>query len=373
MYYREYKGINSFLVEMSRELLKDGVERKTRGFKCFELTAPVMIKIENPTARIVTVPGREWNCTLPYVESLWLASGRNDINMVAHYVKKMMDFSDNRITMRAGYGPRFRYYTGVSDDYNNGYSGDPKTIHDIKTVEVDQFEFIEKCFQKDPLTRQAIITIGDPAKDCFQGEHVLKQTKDFPCTRDLQFIQCNGKLDLIVHMRSNDFIWGASGVNIFNFTFIQEYFAKILGFDIGNYYHIANNFHYYEDRKEMLQKIADTSNYEDIPYLYEKNFSTLEDFKERLLAFQNYEHKLRTNESNTLIDFEDDFFNDWAKVLYHFKNKSSKHIKYANTILGEVVGKRNSRAMKKNNKEQLIDAIQINPDGISQDYWRQYI
>ena len=61
MYYKEFSGINTFLVEMARLLLKDGVERATRGFSCTELPAPVVIKITNPLARIVTIPGRSWN------------------------------------------------------------------------------------------------------------------------------------------------------------------------------------------------------------------------------------------------------------------------------------------------------------------------
>ena len=368
-----FKGVNSFLVEMARILLKDGVKRQTRGYICYEMPEPVLIKIENPTARIVTVPARNWNCTLPYVESLWLASGRNDISMVAHYVERMIDFSDDNKTMRGGYGPRLRHFTGVADDYNNGFLHTSTNPGSLNTTEIDQFEFVEKTFIKDPLTRQAIITIGDPAKDCFGGEHVLKQTKDFPCTRDLQFIQNNGKLDLIVHMRSNDFLWGAGGVNIFNFTFIQEYFARILRLPIGDYYHIANNLHYYETRKEMVIKIAETTDYKDIPYEYSKKFSSLTEFDERLMSFQKYEFLLRQGRTNDLIDFDDDFFSDWAKVLYQFKNKSSKGIDYVNPVLGEVMRKPKTKSAARDQKSQLIGSFTMGGDGVSKNYWRQYI
>ena len=54
-------------------------------------------------------------------------------------------------------------------------------------------------------------------------------------------------------MRSNDMLWGASAVNIFNFTFMQEYFAAMLNMEIGSYFHIANNFHFYEDKLAHLQ------------------------------------------------------------------------------------------------------------------------
>jgi len=372
MYYKEFNGINSFLVGMARLLLKEGVERKTRNFKCFELPSPILIKIKNPTARLITIPARNWNSTLPYVESLWLASGRNDIEMVAHYVKKMMDFSDDQITMRGGYGPRLRYFNGIADDYNNGYQYEQRIPDDFNVVEIDQFEFVEKSFKKDPLTRQAIITIGDPAKDCFQDGHILKQTKDFPCTRDIQFIKNNGKLDVIVNMRSNDFVWGAGGVNIFNFTFIQEYFAAILGLEIGEYYHIANNFHYYENLQEMVKSIADTATFRDEPFHYKKSFNNLNEFDERLMALQKYEHQLRNDTINETIDFADEFFNDWAKVFYSFKNKSTNDVNFVNPTLRKVI-KKSSKSISINNREQLKNIFTPKDKSGEQMFWRSYI
>jgi thymidylate synthase len=67
---------------MSKDLLYYGVERQTRGRKCFELPYPVIIKINNPLSRSVTIPERGWNYVLPYIESLWLASGRNDVKVL---------------------------------------------------------------------------------------------------------------------------------------------------------------------------------------------------------------------------------------------------------------------------------------------------
>ena len=71
MFTAEYKGINDFLVNSSRLLLKYGVARETRGKKCYELPEPFMFKITEPTARLVTIPERKWNVCLPYAESLW--------------------------------------------------------------------------------------------------------------------------------------------------------------------------------------------------------------------------------------------------------------------------------------------------------------
>src|SRR5262245_18007878 len=136
MYIKEFDGINSFLVGTARLLLESGVQRQTRGFESIELDYPVIIKINNPLSRHVTLKERNWNHILPYAESLWIASGRNDMDMIGSYVKKMYDFSDDSISMRAAYGPRLRYFTGVPNDYKNDLNQKSFKLHIEKTVEV---------------------------------------------------------------------------------------------------------------------------------------------------------------------------------------------------------------------------------------------
>jgi|GEM_PF-462396 len=373
MRYQEFSGINSFLVGMSKIMLADAVPRRTRGFQCYELPMPLAVKITNPRARIVTLADRQWNHILPYVESLWLAKGRNDMSMVGHYVKKLYDFSDDNISMRAGYGPRLRWFNGVSDDYNLGYG--PHQVNELdnkKLKEVDQFRFVEKSFRIDPFTRQAVISLADPAKDCFDFTDEIKGTKDFPCTREIQFIRNDNKLDCIVHMRSNDLIWGASGVNIFNFTFMQEYFAQILGLEIGSYYHIVNNFHYYENLREKLEKIASSDTPKDEGYDYQKKtFYNLDEFDERLNALETFEQDLRESKTDSLIDLNDDFFDDWAKVLFSFHFKNSK-LKFANPDL-ELVSKRklNTTTIKQN-KAQYKKTF-TNEDARPGEQWKNFV
>ena len=370
MQYKEFKGNNSFLVGMSKLLLKEGVLRETRGYKCYEIPNPVMIKISNPLSRIITIPDRHWNYTLPYVESLWLASGRNDLKIVEHYVKKLHNFSDDHETMRGGYGPRMRFYNGIADDYNTGYRQQHEQPVGKKTIEVDQFEFVEKTFQKDPNTRQGIISICDPAKDCFIGDHELKTTKDFPCTRNIQFIKNNNKLDVIVHMRSNDFVWGATGVNIFNFTFIQEYFAQILGLQVGSYYHMVNNLHYYENFHAELQKWADLDMPDEDGFNYTKSFKNLKEFDERIRALEEYEKALREDKKNGTIDLGDEFFNDWAKVFYLFHFPEEK-TKFTNPILQAVTRKKLNEKRIKTFRKQYDNTF-INERNIEgEQFWRQ--
>lgn len=323
MYSLEFEGINSFLIGTSRLLLEEGVKREVRNSTCYELPEPYMFKIHNPCARHITIPQRKWLKPLAYAESLWIASGRNDMAYITHYLPRMIDYSDDNRTMRGGYGPRFRHFNGSDKDY------DVSEFGKAKQGETDQFRYVCECFRADANTRRAIVTIGDPAKDCFDVEGKLKTTKDIPCTRTLHFIKDNDsdKLNLIVSMRSNDFIYGAGAVNIFNYTFMQEYFASILGLDVGYYIHIANNMHYYELHSGLLTTLSGISEVEDEGTPFQTTFSSLDEFDNLLsqLSAQETMMRLSWNEYKP-YHFEDAFFDNWYKVLYSYNENKHKRI-----------------------------------------------
>lgn len=194
------ENLNQALLITGRALLEKGVWRETRGYRCLELPHPLLLCITNPTDRYCTIPERKWNKYLGWVESLWLAMGINDMKMPSHYVKNLLSFSDDGKYMRAGYGPRLRGYNGSTKDYK--YSTSP-----AGRCGVDQLKFVIDTLQNEKTSRQACITIHDPIKDDYEWngtEYVLKKTKDIPCTRTLQFMVVEGKLDCTVTMRSND-------------------------------------------------------------------------------------------------------------------------------------------------------------------------
>lgn len=330
----EFQGINSFLVGMSNILIRDGRKREVRGHVCYELPYPVLFKITNPRARLVTIAERAWNPVLPYVESLWLGLGRNDLAMPSSYLPRLSEFSDDGTTLRAAYGPRFRYWQGGSDDYNIGQQST-----EVKNG-VDQFKFVIELLKKDPASRQAIITIGDPEKDCFSFAGFIKETLDRPCTRNIQFIINDGKLDMYVHMRSNDFMWGSTGVNIFNFTFLQEIFSGILNIEVGVYYHMVNNFHYYENHKSKVQRLSAISEFEDISHTYATSFTSLDDYDKHLRELENYEIRIRNKETRAVLDSSNDFVMDWGNVILSYYEADKNYVTFKNPVLSEIINKK---------------------------------
>lgn len=333
---RVYDSLNHATIELCRDILMEGVKRETRGYTCLEFPVPQTICITNPTNRYITIPERKWNKILPFAESIWLALGMNNLDLLpGHYVKNLYNFSDDGKHWRAGYGPRIRGFVGSNIDYEVS-----KPFGKTKWATMgytDQLQYVINILRKDPHTRQAGITIHDPVKDSFNEIGGLKETKDQPCTRLIHFQQnVDGALDCHVFMRSNDILWGFSAVNTFNFAFMQEYVANILELPIGNYYVTANNLHVYTDKLQQIEEIA---NAED-KVMYHSPFvhqyfgsNSLKMFDANLEVLYNYIKTLQ-NGMNYRIEIEDDMLNDVALVFYHYHTK--REVKFKNMYLNKL-------------------------------------
>lgn len=339
----KFENLNKALIGLSRLLIKEGVKRHTRGFDCIEINEPLLICIENPLDRYINIPERRWGKTLPFIESLWIASGVNSIEMVSDYTSNLLNFSDDGQFMRAGYGPRIRAFSGIGSDYKVD-SPNTRGVVSGLTVTVDQLKFVIDMLKKDINSRQALITIHDPAKDTFDGSGNLKVTKDMPCCRTLQFMVVDGKLNCTLTIRSNDVIWGFSAVNVFNFTWMQEYIANIIGVPVGKYYHFVNNLHYYSDKDSLVRLLSnvDESKYDsEFGRWQYKDSMTFEQFDNMTNALFEYEWHLRNNNFNdsTKTNFrvvfgQSDMFHDWLLVLY--KHWSKSKVEFINPYLNKL-------------------------------------
>jgi len=317
-----FRNLNQILIGMSRVILNNGVWRRVRGFDCLEIPHPVTIELTNPSNRYITISKRKWNPFLPWAESLWMALGLNDLNSLpGRYVKNLYTYSDNGRTWRGGYGPRLRAYSGNATDYD---ISEPQYRHIFSGYVklIDQLRYVIEALQRDLSTRQAIIQFGDPPKDCFDENNILKETKDFPCSRVLQFMVVDGKLNLTLYIRSNDILYGLSAVNITNFTLMQEYVANIIGIPVGKYYHIVNNLHLYKEHKEKIHQFADlrlTDHVNELQWYYKDRFKSLDDFDNQINRLYEYEKKVYSGECEDIIKFDNDMIDDWALIFLKFK------------------------------------------------------
>lgn len=189
----------------------------------------VQIELKEPWKREIIHPLRRASLPAQIAETIWVLSGRNDIEWLSHYLPRAADFSDDGVTWRAGYGPRLRGREGV-----------------------DPLLEVVRLLREDRATRRAVISLWDPAED-------YADSKDVPCNNWLHFLSRDGKLDLHVATRSNDLIWGWSGINAFEWSALLEIVAGLVGADVGSVVYSISSLHIYDRHWGKAEAIAEAS------------------------------------------------------------------------------------------------------------------
>jgi thymidylate synthase len=225
---RIYNDVTDALPDLLNTLLVSGATVGSRNGRTRELRH-IGITLEKPWRREVLTPGRKCNIAAQIAETVWVLAGRNDVEWLAHYLPRALDYSDDGKTWRGGYGPRLRNFHGV-----------------------DQLDHVINLLRENPDTRRAVATIYDPQLDS-------TPSKDIPCNNWLSFLIRDGKLDLHVAVRSNDAMWGWSGINTFEWSVLQEIVAELVGVEIGGLHFSVTSFHIYEKHWERAAEIVKES------------------------------------------------------------------------------------------------------------------
>ena len=240
----EGRNVHELLPEALHQLKSHGVERGSRNGPVIMFPYPTTIVYGAPTERVMFWKERDANPFFHFMECLWMISGRNDVKWIEPYAGALARYSDDGIKFHGAYGHRWRK-------------------HFLK----DQIFRAIDILSKDKDSRRVYIQMWDARAD------LDEEGKDFPCNVGLT-LQINqlGGLDMVVHNRSNDLIWGALGANAVHFSFMQEYVASALNIPIGLYWQVSSNLHAY---KEVHAKIADLADeaedtfraYKNNPYM----------------------------------------------------------------------------------------------------------
>lgn len=252
-------SINDLLVRCAKELQTNGNKVYNERTKSSILECRNVRIMGHPKFRFISVPERANSISAQIIESLMVLSGNPDLNVLSKFLPRAYDYSDDGEIWRANYGTRLR---------GNWAKCNPFFNHpDCIEFEQDQLKRVINQLREDKSTRQAFVSISNSWVDFglrAQG------TKDLPCTMTLTFgLNHLGKLELSTYMRSNDFIFGFSGVNYFIFTLLQELVAKILDLELGAYVHNAVSFHVYEPYFKTVDNIvekASVNRYSDFSF-----------------------------------------------------------------------------------------------------------
>ncbi len=226
-------------------MIRDALARNTnknwriiaprQGKTTFEYRSPVTTVYTRPRERAMFNFVRDANPFFHVMEALWMLAGRADVEFLSQFNSNIHKFSDDGKYFHGAYGERLRR-------------------------PVDQLDAIIKHLSHHPDSRRAVAAMWDPVKD------LNADRLDIPCNTHIYFKIRDAHLDMTVCCRSNDMIWGCYGANYVHFSFFQEYVARGIGIGMGEYRHVSDSFHIYEDNPSWqkhveLKTIANSDEY----------------------------------------------------------------------------------------------------------------
>jgi thymidylate synthase len=232
------ENVDQIFARTARTLFKIGTESAPHGQKTLELRN-AWLEITNPGDGICHLPSR--NIDLKYLEGEldWYLSGSLKVADIEKHSKFWSKLADSNGTVNSNYG----FLTMI--EKHGGLS---------------QVEWCIQQLRTDIDTRQAIMNYNQP-------RHKYIGNKDFVCTVSQEFrVDQFGSLNSVVHMRSNDLIFGLT-FDAPWFVYVQKLIADAVGLKIGSYSHFASSLHVYERHFPMLREIAS-----ELPDEYDKDW-----------------------------------------------------------------------------------------------------
>lgn len=211
-----------------------------RGQEVRELIAPT-IRVMNPIDRFYTTEARSTPMRYVLGELLWYFSKSNSLDDIAQYSKFWRNITNEWSEMNG-----FMVQGQVNSNYGRllGDCPDACWMSGDRELSISQWEWALRSMIKDPDTRQAIMHINRPS-------HQHDWVKDFPCTMSIQMFLRDESLHSVVHMRSNDLIFGLT-FDFPLFSMFQETFKANLEsltgrkYKLGHLTLMAGSSHIYE-------------------------------------------------------------------------------------------------------------------------------
>jgi thymidylate synthase len=137
----------------------------------------------------------------------------------------------------------------------------------------DQTRYVVESLLADRFSRRASVILLQP-------HHLFHENKDTVCTYAINFRVRQGKLNMSVHMRSNDVIFGTTN-DVFCFNMYQRFVAALLGLEPGTYCHLVDSLHVYERHFSMVDTLLKGAvqdyRYIDVPMFSGKEARQLAD------------------------------------------------------------------------------------------------
>lgn len=202
-------------------VLTRGKHQSSRNGDTIEVS-DMIIELSDPSKAIPSGIGRKgYSNALAAIEGLQLVAGQTYDDLLVKIAPNTDQFREDDGKFHGGYGRRIG----------------------------DQMGTIVDRLASDHDTRQAVITIWDPALDMVNGK------KDYPCNCMINFRIRQGALLVTVTQRSADIHWGWPYDSVM-FAILQLSVANYLGVRPGTYVHQIASLHAYTRDLAALKSLT---------------------------------------------------------------------------------------------------------------------
>ena len=231
---RVYKGENfADVYEKSLSDLHENPDYSSnpRGLQIRE-NMNVAFEIENPISSLYTNERRSSQKKYIAAEFMWYFSGRNDVEFISEYASFWRSIQNEDGTANSAYG-------NLIFNQKNKFG-------------VNQYEWAINSLSLDLDSRQAVMHFNIP-------DHQYDGNKDFVCTMYGIWHIRDNRLNLTIHMRSNDAILGTP-TDVAFFTVLQQQALihlkqKYTDLELGKYVHIVDSYHVYERNFNLVEEM----------------------------------------------------------------------------------------------------------------------
>lgn len=176
--------------------------------------------VQNPRARLLTLGAHAANERFVVANFLWMLSGRDDHAWIGQYNDK-----------------------GAGLAVDGHYPG----AHGRRIG--PQLRRVIDLLKEDPTSRRAVLQVS-------REEDLFTHSRDIPCVLALQFFVRDGRVELVVHMRSQNLL-RVFPYDFYAFSMFQEVIAACLGLGVGMYTHQVGSLHFFEGDEDLVSKILD--------------------------------------------------------------------------------------------------------------------
>lgn len=231
--------------ELNKYILTEGVKTESRLGLTYE-TLNFKIVIRNPIHRCTVSLNRNSNIFFHLAESLWVLSGRNDLEFIEIFNSKFPEYSDDGKTLHGAYGKRMRNWNST-----NG------------SETVDQLLKITSLLNSDPDLRRSVISLWNPTID------LGNKSKDIPCNTQLVLRVKGNDFYLTIFNRSNDLHWGYIA-NIFQFSFLGEIISLLINKKYVKQTHFSQSLHIYTENN-LIREVGESDIHSSFYSQYKPN------------------------------------------------------------------------------------------------------